>query len=514
MAVWRTAVWLIVAVAGWMVTTAGSASAADQVTIAVAPASITPSLHGATTAAVLTTNNADVPITVRLTMQANQLIAPHDFGPARTVAAHGSIAWDLPIRRVAGPAAPNSVLISATYSLKGTPGELTTVTSVPISVPPGAFDIGKATVAADGSAIRVDDVHDSQFAVEISNSSQQAVSVDSLNWTFPGFVEVRLADAVTVPFILPGNTSISVPFSVRGVGALERGSNQIRLAADLSWDRQHGSLATVQQLDVGAFGESQIGDLLTIPTMLVLPGAVVLALLAVLWALNVRPVSRDSTTAFPVTGALQVGVTLLLLSAVAILGNRLLTGRSLLAGYGSRDILVLVLSFAAVALVVYLAVCWFFLESRRRKAADAKQIRDAEALQPGMTPGDLLARLAVRKSDLWVSRAMQRTGSGKRLVLLPNDDRPDEPTLVCVPIEVTLAKGQDRPGPNLQRMEQDLCQSLRPGRPAGDIIAILAAAGADAENNWRPAKNLSGLETAEKDSLETLPGKAPLVYLA
>ena len=509
-----TALWLIAVVIGLMLAGHGTAGAADQITIAVMPSSITPALEGATTAAVLTTNNTSVPVTVRLSMDPNGLIEPHNFGAARTIPANGTISWELPIRRIPGSAAPNAVLIRAAYSVKGSAGELTTALAVPLTLPPGAFDIGKATMAAGDSAIRVDDVHDSQFAVRISNPSQQRVAVDSLRWTFPPYLQVTLADTVTVPFEVPPNGSTSVAFTVRGVGALERGSNQIMLTAGLSWDSQHGNLVTEQPVDVGAFGESQIGELLAIPTLLVLPGAVVLALLAVRWALGVRPVARSTSLDFPVSGALQFGVAMLLLSALAIFLDGVITGRSLLAGYGSRDILVVVVVFAVAAVGIYLAVCGFCLYRRWKQRTDAKKVQAAEAITPDMPPGEVLARLAVRQSDLWMARAMQRTGASQRMVLLPNDDRPDEPTLVCVPIEVRLAKAEDRPSMASQRLEQALCMSLRPGRPAAETTALLTEAGADADAGWRPARGLKGVEEADKASLEPLPGKAPLVYLA
>ena len=234
MGFWRRAAWLLVVVTALMIPVQGTASAADQVTITVVPESVTPELDGETTAAVLTTNNTDAPVTVRLTMDPNELIEPHDFGSPRTIPAGGTVSWDLPIRRVPGSTAPNAVLIRAAYSLSGSTAELTTAAAVPISTPPGAFDIGKATLTAAGAAIRVDDVHDSQFAVEIANSSQQPVTVDRLEWSYPTFLEVGLVDGVTVPLVVPANGSTSLAFTVRGTGALERGSSQIRLAAGLT----------------------------------------------------------------------------------------------------------------------------------------------------------------------------------------------------------------------------------------------------------------------------------------
>ena len=191
---------------------------------------------------------------------------------------------------------------------------------------------------------------------------------------------------------------------------------------------------------------------------------------------------------------------MLLLSALALFGSWLAAGRSLLAGYGSRDILILVVVFAVVAVLTYLLVCGLCLVQRRSKRDAAAALRKAEALEPGMTAGDVLERLAVRKSDLWVSWALQRTGSGTREAPLPNDDRPDEPSLVCAAIELKLAAGDgpERPSRTSQQMEQELCLSLRPGRPAAEALTVLAKLGADADRPaWRPAKYLSGPEEGE-----------------
>lgn len=491
----------------------GHAAAAEQLTITVVPAQISPPLQGEIQAIVVATNNSASVITVDLVLQTNGLIAEQALPQDVQIPAQGTVSFPLPIARASGNLPPGAAVVQASYQVADQPTIYRTAVAVPIAATVGAFTISQAAITAADQAVRVDDVHQSQFSVELANTSAEQVTVTALTWDGPGYLEVGLTDTVEVPFVLPPNSSSSVGFSTIGTGALASGSAQIRISAALSWPGGTGSISTAQPVDVGAFGESQIGDLLTIPTLLVLPGAVLLAIWSVLWSLGVRPVAKSSTAPFPVSSGIQFGVVCLLLSALAIAGYWLTTGQSLLAGYGSLNILVLVVVFVGIALLLYLGVC--LVRRQQRHAAEDKleQQRLAEALTPGMTPDQVLDKLAARKADVWVPQAIQQIGSTTRLVLVPNHGRPADPVLVCVPIELALEPLTANPSAAAQLTEQHLCAALSRGGSAAEVIQQLASGTVTAQKKWRGAKDLAGIETAAAADL-TMLDRRPLVFLA
>jgi hypothetical protein len=460
---------------------------------------------------VIVQNNGEAPANVRLQVIGDVQTRPLE---KRVIAAGSSGAWSLSLTRRESTRQPDKivVLVRATFgSVKIQKAQTVTLTDV------RAFDISKARLTALETTLPVDDTHEAEFLVRIDNPTDEAVTVKDISGSGPSYVSVTLASDSPLPHKIQGHSSGFFRMHAIGRGHMQRGVSQASATALLVWgakDRNSGTLAVNQPIEVGAFAESGLGQVLSVPILLMAPGAVALALLSVLWGFGIRPGQGDSESPFPTSGLL-FGVVVIIISLLAAGVWWAATGHNLLSGYGTREILILVVATSALCVLIYSFVClgsWLYGRVRRGRAAKEAA---ATALTVGMEPRALLDALAARSSSLWVAQALQPWGSSQRRVLLPIESPSGARVLVCSPIELVLCEGVGRPLAQHQTMEQDFIAALNGDARAVELTHALDRAGSSFGLRWRETgRGLAGLESVDSKLLTPVGDTTSLVVLA
>ncbi|MFZ2501832.1 MAG: hypothetical protein WAW88_04035 [Nocardioides sp.] len=492
---------------------AAAAGAEDPIVVTVAPESVEMPLSGTATVVVVATNHSPTAVDVSLKVIGDVTVAQPLL--SRNLAAGSSASWSVALGRASSAALSGSVVLlvdAETESGTFLAAKTVMLTGV------GDFDISKATLTSGSTTLRVDDVHESQFLVRLTNPSAEPVTVQGIDGFGPDYVKVSPGDAGGFPCVVAAHSSKTFPMIVAGQGYLQRGTAEVDVVARLGWGgplRQAGTLAVSQAIDVGAFAESGIGEILAVPTLLFVPGAALLAFLAFAWKVGVTPHEGVKESPVPMSGP-QSGVAAILLSSIAVALWWVLTDphRSLLAGYGTGDIAWLTVRTCVVGLGAYLLACAVLSWRRKRVRRRLSEAAAKMALAHGMEPLAVLERMAQRGAELWTTQAIQHWEGGWRRVLLPNDGLPDQEVLVCPPIEVMLAEEVGRPSEQDQQAEMKIIEALSRRAPAHKLNEVMGTVGHLAKLRWRPGSGLSGLQLARMEDLTVLPDPAPLVLLA
>lgn len=362
----------------------------------------------------------------------------------------------------------------------------------PIASAADVVDVGLLTSLATLSDGDTATVH-----LLVENKTDRAVRVDSVRARGPEFVQFSPRPVAEIP----GRSNALIPVEVVASEWVRPGTYTLSFEVGVSWGGpggpRSGNVVTSRAVEVGVMGESEILQVLAVPSFLLLPGFLILVAFGMLWR---RLGGTSEVTQDPKSvqfWLLAIGLSL----GLAVL-HPLVVGRNLLRGYGIRDI-AWVWAFSVGAGVLAAAGLAGLRELRDRYVAR----RDAERVP---APGDdavailrKLHRNGVR--DIRLDQVtFQENGSDRSGFELPGH-APDGARWVAPPAQYTLRTSVG--GHERARLQEALRSD--PGTLA-DLLEELREGGGLALS-WRRQDRFDGPVAVPSDRLSRTGRTVPFV---
>lgn len=450
---------------------APSASAqAQEIALTAVPEQVTLDTAGEATVQVLATNSADAAQKVRLGSSFDTPNAPVVEllpGPSRPIPAGETRVWTLELSSgsdLIGAAklyilarSANGAVSSAQIAVNPTPPlDLTKTAQLELQTALATLRSGEA-----GTAYLL-----------LRNPSARPFEVGEIHAFGPDFVSFGGLD--NHPVVEPGRLAV-IPISVDADEEVDPGKHQLVFTVTVRAGLQTSDLSATNAVDIGVTGESELLTALGVPSLLLVPGFLLVGTFILLWKLRIgRPSWDTAAAAFDAKSGefwvMAVGFSML----IVLLADWF--GADLFGRYGLNDLIALWAVSAGVAALAYGAYV-AYRRSRRRK------------LVPKSTddPIEILRKLGRQNLGLHVPRYQYAVDNQKRTLYLvqPRDDLRTADWLTP-PIEYTW-KGSASEG--AEELERQIKENLLAGEdPAG--LAALLEAGQRSEDltvGWAPA---------------------------
>lgn len=322
-----------------------------------------------------------------------------------------------------------AALVLAPFATAGSDGNAQTAPAA-TEKPPALGELVKVDVVAPEHV--VDDLRGGRIIVVIRNSSAAPVEMKDFEAEVAaGYGDIDLTvrtsdrcapddpsneEILSLPCTIPGNEQAMVPVDVTVEKLARTGKAPVTFDVELEHEDARGNIIATASISLGVFGESELLPLLQIPSILILPGALALVALTVLWRHGVRPLTADKEFPLGASG-LEFWGAATAFSALLVVLWQARYGRNLLEGYGYRDIAGVVV-VAAVAVAV-IAVGLLQVRRNEQKAADAKA---ALRVAAGDSASMALKKLAQRDAKARLKTPLVKHGAIERLVLETGED--------------------------------------------------------------------------------------------
>lgn len=319
-------------------------------------------------------------------------------------------------------------------------------------------------------------------------------------------------EELELPSVEAGS-SRALPFQITAE-AVEPGKHTVGWEVELAWhrgdQRQHGVAVVVHDFTLGVLGESDLLKLFAWPSVLVLPGALMLLTVATLRK-RVWPRSDGGLSSTDEATKAEFWLIAIALSFLTALVYPWLTGklgdpRDFIAVHGLDDIVNLWLGSILVALLAWAS--WYGGKLAFERSIGAlERWREGRRLpRPGDGPMELLRKLErAGRPDLLVNPATLSEGETGRHALVLYD-LGEEGAWVGPPVEVVYRSGS----------VQDRLEGLRDGDP-GELLEVLEAgrkSGEVVRVRWKAEGTMPrGLEKVARDALERSSDRRRLVEL-
>lgn len=280
--------------------------------------------------------------------------------------------------------------------------------------PPAPIDvdeIASVEVKASLATLRSDQTQPVYLLVK--NNAAQELTVKEVDASSkPSFIEFR--ERPQNVKVAPGETSV-LTLQAHAKSRVKPGEHQLVFRLRSSMGGSNFDLVGSQTAKVGVEGETELLTIFGIPSLLLLPGFLVLATASLLWRLRLARQEWDGEDfPFPLKeGEFWV---LAVLSSIAIVLAARLIGIDLLGEYGLEDVVILWLASMGIGLVLYLPLV---IARNRSRAARVPNSSDK--------PIAILRKLAKQGLRLELPFISLDTGvsTEKRFVLQPlSDSRP------------------------------------------------------------------------------------------
>lgn len=211
-----------------------------------------------------------------------------------------------------------------------------------VSPPPEPLKTASVTVNASVDALRSGGTTQAQVAV--ANLSAERLEAGPVDVTAPEFVNGSQTGVVT---IAPHDTELlAVDLSVDE--EVTPGKHQIVFAVPIRVDGEGAAtkLTAAKEADVTVKGEGALLTAFGVPALVLLPGAVLLGVPAILWRINfLRHASDQRETALDISAPTFAGLSVA--ASFAVLWVASLVGLDLFTSYGLDDIVALMGASAA-----------------------------------------------------------------------------------------------------------------------------------------------------------------------
>ncbi len=358
-------------------------------------------------------------------------------------------------------------------------------------LPPAPFETEKAaTVAVKASLETLRSDETAPIYLLVTDTSAQTLTVRRVKASGPDFIEFEnLPRNVTVQ---PGETKVLV-VQAKADSEVDPGEHQLVFEVVATVGGVPFNLVATQSAKVGVAGEAELLTVLGIPSVLILPGFLILAMASLLWRLRIGRQEWDGESfPFPFKEPEYWLLAVLLSIAAVAIASRV--GIDLLGRYGLRDVVVVWIGSVVVGAVAYFPTI-----------ALRNRLRTSRVPAAGDEPLDLLRKLARQGLRLKLPRisvalaAGAGGGSADRFLVQPfSETRPS--TWVSPFIEYTWTGTADA----------DLDRRIRHQLDKGHDPAALAGALAEGERRGLLTVSFAGeggqasLSLVEKSKIEPL----------
>jgi hypothetical protein len=261
----------------------GAAQAAD-VTLRVSPETVKLLPAGSAEAVVVVDNPGPKPlrhVVVSIVAPASVEVEPKRT-KAMTIPVEADVVTRFTLRQTSAGALPATALVRADYRVsRGAHEPLRSkvlVTSLPVVLQEAQPLDQVAKVDVRSGLETLDDFHGGDVVLVVSNTSAGAIRVTKVRPREQEGVSVDVGDFSRPLWIRPAHQrAIPVSVSLDKGAALRSGPDVLLFTVDLAWgERAHertGSIVVSRDVKFGVFAESEVAELLKIPSFLVLPGS-------------------------------------------------------------------------------------------------------------------------------------------------------------------------------------------------------------------------------------------------
>lgn len=439
--------------------TAGLARAAGpKLELKTIPAKLQLSASDSTKATVVVTNSGDASVShlslglgPGASLSADTTVKPTTSAP---LAAGGSLVYQLTVPAWTLITPPPELTLLGEYRVGGVDQAVAAGVE---QLAPTPLDPDKvASVELKASLATLKSGQTEPVYLLVHNKSAQPLTVERIVAKGPSFIEFRDLPTDDVA-VKPGRIKV-LTVNAHAKPEVRPGEQQLVFRLLMRSGKTHFDLAASQSTKVAVTGESEVLTALGVPSLLLLPGFLVLAAASVLWRLRWQRKEWDGEP-FPFSlKEPEFWVIAVSLSIVIVFVAKCL-GTDLFGTYGLEDLICIWFSSIALGALGYFGIVWEY--NRRR-----------EARIPGSedTPIGVLRKLARQGLNLERPRIAYDVGGGQAIQLYllqaPSDIRPA--TWAAPLIAYEWAKEEDA------GLEKRIQLQLDETRDADALASILA----------------------------------------
>jgi predicted secreted protein len=419
--------------------------------------------------------------------------------------AYGTLTWSLHVAQAGQEPADGTLHLRLDYTWlhEGAPVPLLTTSTLELSARPPLTADQVARVQAQTSMESLMQFRPGWVYLVITNVIDVPISLTNVLTDGPDFVRFEISGPITGT-LAPQETR-TIPVYVTASDTVRPGKHLLLFNVGLRWDKggrsQTGNVVVTHPIEAGVLGESEILTLLAVPSFLVLPGALIMITLGMLWR-YVRPRAE-----FPFAATksqefwfLAVLTSLLIAFAYPVVTGWLHMPRNYLDGYGLRDVLYVWLGAIGLTGLAYSVVLGIMTLSRQVQAWRTGQVTPAT----GDRPIELLRKLGRQGLGVHLPRArLALDGDTETVFLLQAEDL--AATDVWVGPAITLRWDRAR----LEETGRDLWRQVRTQlNPPGDPLALAnllerGQASGILVVDWQPTSRLRGPRRVARADLST-----------
>lgn len=372
------------------------------------------------------------------------------------LAANSEYSWLLCLAYSGAISAPAKLFVRAAFDTVDTAGApvhriLYATAEIAPRAAPGSAALAKAEIVGVPSTLSHE--RGGQMLLQVTNQYSSAQQVSQITIFRPRFVDFEYPsgtkttndEAVVIDFkksplpeIAAGQTTV-IPFAMSASPQVVPGKYTVMGMVTLRAD--DGATQTViasHEIEVVVLGESDLLKLIGLPSLLFLPGALIIITWHLLWSLG-KSVEERATFPLPATSSdfWVVAIVLSLLAALAYpLMTQLVFGeqRDYLISYGFKDFAFIFSLAIGVALLTYL-VCLAMVGLYRK--IHAWNLR-RQLPQTADTPEQILDKLARLNQDVLCRRVYPINGKDNDCVLVLEPWSGETELWLAPPAKLTL----------------------------------------------------------------------------
>jgi hypothetical protein len=341
---------------------AWAADASPQVTMRISPETAELSPEGVARVIVVVDNASAKRVTeveVSIVVPAALSSKPKTIGPL-TIRPGGAVASQFTLRQTSVGALPATALVRANYKVRAARRQapLKQILVASLAVASHQADpldhVAKVDVRSGLTAL--DDFHGGDVVLVVSNTSAGTVRVTDVRPQEKEGVVFELESFAKPKRVLAGHqVAIPVAVSLSRDAAVRSGEEALLFTVELAWGGgdapRSGSVVVTHDVTLGVFGESDVAELLKIPSFIVLPGFLFIVTLALLWRVGAHFKRLPNE---PILGNVTAFAYFIVVSSMLlILVYWLRTKRDLRGGYNFSDIIAVSRDAIVIAILVF-----------------------------------------------------------------------------------------------------------------------------------------------------------------
>lgn len=367
------AIFAVVGVAELLPPMRAMAQVPDAVTVAVTPATIRVAPEGESRAIVVVTNSSKKRMTsveVALSTPDSISVEPTHASPIRLHVGESS-AVSFALSRTSTGSLPATGLVRVDYihriKMRKVPQTIVQPFDIVAQETEPAEQLAAVELKKSGAVL--DDFHDVELAAIVTNKSASTLTVTSVRPAEPegqiDFTPPAITEATTISprhqRVFQFRMSVAEGRPIKSGEALVL--VRINVAVGSDGAGRTASFSSAQAINLGVFGESDIGEVAKIPSLLFLPGFMALAAIVVLGQIAWFRLGKVGTAIG--SSPVVFGFLMILVSVATLVSYWALTRRDLRYGYSFNDVLRVsllgVIGAVVLALVLRIAsMIWFW----------------------------------------------------------------------------------------------------------------------------------------------------------